>query len=422
MLNVLAGSVPIHSAVSEVSASPIHTSYQHLLFPGNPNCVRTWQLRFFSNSTTGFLVSPFKALYRAVRRPQNQQENKTLLATETMIRTLHFRKPGVPTPAFSRELVRTFAIPAFARATTRRLVNRQQGSIGNRKLFHTIPPKLQANSQSNQRPKNDIQADILCSVTPAPGAGNRTVANITISNPKRLNSMDRDMVKKLTSTLRQLSVQPDLRCLVVQGAPTATKSPSFTSGANIFQMANITSYEEAEDFISGLHEACQAMRDIPVPTIAKIDGLCLGGGLEFAAACDFRYATRSSTFSMPETKFGIPSVIEARLLSNIIGWQKTKEMVYFAKFYSAEEVEPWGLVDKSCQDVQELEKVVHEAVTTISSFGPKTMREQKALCRVWEENDLASGIEAGIHAYATMFQDGGSEPKHYMKAFTDRKK
>ena len=294
--------------------------------------------------------------------------------------------------------------------------------MGNGKLFHTIQPKLQATSQSNQQPTNDPQVDILCSVTPAPGTGNGTVANVTISNPKRLNSMDRDMVEKLGSTLRQLSQQPDLRCLVVQGAPTTTKSPSFTSGANVYQMASIGSYEEARAFISGLHEACQAMRDIPVPTIAKIDGLCLGGGLEFAAACDFRYATRTSTFSMPETKFGIPSVIEARLLANIIGWQKAKEMFYFAKFYSAEEVEPWGLVDKSCQDIQELEEVVHEAVTTISSFGPKTMREQKALCRVWEENDLASGIEAGIHSYASMFQDGGSEPKHYMRAFTERKR
>ncbi|OJJ05327.1 hypothetical protein ASPVEDRAFT_153560 [Aspergillus versicolor CBS 583.65] len=346
--------------------------------------------------------------------------NSTSAAAETMIRTLAIRKAAGPTRAFPQGLARIFASPSSTGVPTRQLVNGRQRTMGG-KSFHTIPARLQATSQSNKQRKADTPADILYSVTEAPVAGSGTVANVTISNPKRLNSMDRDMVKKLTSTLRQLSQQPDIRCLVVQGATTTTKSPSFTSGANIFQMANISSYEEAEDFISGLHEACQAMRDIPVPTIAKINGLCLGGGLEFAAACDFRYATRTSTFSMPETKFGIPSVIEARLLANLIGWQKAKEMVYFARFYSAEDVEPWGLVDKSCKDVQELEEVVHEAVTTISSFGPKAMREQKALCQIWEESDLASGIEAGIHAYARMFQDGGSEPKHYMKAFTERK-
>jgi enoyl-CoA hydratase/carnithine racemase len=63
---------------------------------------------------------------------------------------------------------------------------------------------------------------------------------------------------------------------------------------------------------------------------------------------------------MPETKYGIPSVIEARLLANIVGWQKAKEMVYFAKFYDGEQMEKWGLVDESCEDVEELEKKVSE--------------------------------------------------------------
>lgn len=164
------------------------------------------------------------------------------------------------------------------------------------------------------------------------------------------------------------------------------------------------------------------MRGIPVVTIAQIDGLCLGGGLELAAACDFRYATHRSTFSMPETKYGIPSVIEARLLANIIGWQRTKEMVYFAKFYGTKEVEKWGLVEQSCETPEQLEKIVSEAVSTITSYGAKTMREQKRLVSIWEESDLITGVRAGIDSYARMFNDGGSEPKHYMKVFTDRKK
>lgn len=343
-----------------------------------------------------------------------------------MIRTPAFRKPRVPSLASMRGSIRAFQgqTATFARiGEVREPVHaQQQRTMGNPKFFHTVTPKLQATSPSDQQPTSDPRVDILCSVTQAPGPGNGTVANVTISNPKRLNSITGDMVQKLASTLRQLSQQPDLRCLVIQGAQTATRTPAMTSGADVYQMANIKSYEEAEEFISGLHEACQAMRDIPVPTIAKIDGLCLGGGLELVAGCDFRYATRRSTFSMPETKLAIPSVIEARLLANIVGWQKTKEMVYFAKFYTAEEVEPWGLVDKTCQDMQDLEETVNEAVTTISSFGPKAMREQKALCKFWEENDMVSGIEAGIHSYASMFQDGGSEPGHYMKTFTERKR
>lgn len=266
------------------------------------------------------------------------------------------------------------------------------------------------------------ESDILCSVGPAPAGGQGTVANITLSNPKRLNSLSFDAIKKLASTLRSLASDPDLRCVVIQGAPTATKAPSFTSGANIYQMAKLKTYDEAKAFISQLHDALQAIRDLPVVVIAQIDGLCLGGGLELAAACDFRYATRQSSFSMPETKYGIPSVIEARLLANIIGWQKTKEMVYFAKFYDAEEAERWGLVDRCCETLEALEEVVAESVASITSFGPQTMREQKRLVKIWEEENLVTAVEAGVDSYARMFRDGGSEPGYYMKAFTERKR
>lgn len=226
------------------------------------------------------------------------------------------------------------------------------------------------------------ESDILCSMAPAPAGGQGTVATITLSIPKRLNSLSFDVIRKFDFTLRSLASDPDLRCVVIQGAQTATKTPSFTSGANIYQMAKLKSYDEAKAFFSQLHETCQAIRDLPVVTIPQIDGLCLGGGLELAAACDFRYATRRSSFSMPETKYGISSVIEARLLANIIGWQKTKEMVYFAKFYDAEEMERWGLMDRCCETLEALERVVAESVTSITSFGPQTMREQKRLIKI----------------------------------------
>ncbi|KAF4459698.1 enoyl- hydratase [Fusarium albosuccineum] len=288
-----------------------------------------------------------------------------------------------------------------------------------------IQPKRYLSSQAS--PPTETAAvssggDIAYSIVPAPPGGQGTVANIILSNPKRLNSLSRGAIKKLTSTLRSLAQEPDLACVVIQGGPTSTKSPSFSSGANIFEMAQLSSYDEAKQFISELHDACKAMRDLPVVSIAKIDGLCLGGGLELAASCDFRYATHRSTFSMPETRYGIPSVIEARLLANIIGWQKTKEMCYFARLYSSEEVEKWGLVDRSCDTIEALEAAVTEAVTTISSFGPKTMRKQKRLAKIWEESDLVTGVEAGVDSFARMFSDGGSEPHRYMKAFTDRKK
>jgi enoyl-CoA hydratase/carnithine racemase len=269
---------------------------------------------------------------------------------------------------------------------------------------------------------NSNNGDILCSIDPAPNRDQGVIATITLSNPKRLNCLNGQLISKLTSTLRSLALESDLRCVVIRGEVSSTKTASFSSGANIYEMAMLNNYDDAKAFISWLHEACQAMRDLPVVTIAQIHGLCLGAALELAASCDFRYATRTSTFSMPETKYGIPSVIEARLLANIVGWQKAKEMVYFAKFYDGEQMEKWGLVDESCEDVEELEKKVSEMAGLVAAYGPETMRSQKRLVRLWEEKDLVTGVEAGIDSYASMFKDGGSESSSYMKQFTDRKR
>ncbi|OQU97073.1 hypothetical protein CLAIMM_03074 [Cladophialophora immunda] len=295
-----------------------------------------------------------------------------------------------------------------------RLAGRQS-----RRGLHVTPVRQQSATTSSS--DKDSSGDIICSVTPSPSGDGRTVATVTISNAARLNSLNSSLIGKLTSTLRSLASEPKLSCVVIKGAVSETKVAAFSSGANIFEMAAIDNYNDAKDFISRLHGACQAARDLPVVTVAQIHGLCFGGALELAAACDFRYATHESSFSMPETKFGIPSVIEARLLVNIVGWQRTKELVYLAKVYNAKEMEKWGLVDASYEDAQQLQQRVDKVVELVASYGPEAMRAQKRLVKLWEETNLTFGVKAGIDSFASMFSDGGSEPAKYMREFTERK-
>lgn len=334
------------------------------------------------------------------------------MSTRTLARSLRAPHWGQISHGFRNE-----ATIAAKKAATLASVSRLNATGKGVSRLNSI-----SSTRHSQTPVNVLGERIHCIVKPAPGGHPGTVATVTLSNPNKLNSLSSDLIMQLTSTLRSLHLNEDIRCVIIQGGKTATRSPSFSSGANIFQMAKLRTYDQAKKFITEVHQACKALRDIQVPTLARIDGLCLGAGLELVSACDFRYATQASTFGMPETKYGIPSVIEARLLANIIGWQKTKEMVYFAKTYKASDMEKWGLVDQSCDVVEELDRVVSEAVETITSHGPLAMREQKRLCRIWEETGLIHGIEAGVDCYARMFSDGGSEPGHYMKAFTERKR
>jgi enoyl-CoA hydratase len=273
------------------------------------------------------------------------------------------------------------------------------------------------------------KGEVECKISPVPASsgGEGTFATITIRNSSRLNSLNSTLIEQLTSTLQSLASahhHPDLRVAIIKGEHPAgtTKTPAFTSGADIYEMASLSDTNSAAKFISNLAKLCESLRTLPCLTLAQIHGLCLGGGLELAACADFRYATAASSFSMPETKYGIPSVIHARLLPNLVGWQRAREMVYLARFYGASEMRDWGLIDKMCADEAELEAQVSGFVHEVARHGVQTMRAQKALVRVWEEEDFRTGVESGVESFARMFDHGASEPRRFMREFTERKK
>src|SRR5438046_7155429 len=101
-------------------------------------------------------------------------------------------------------------------------------------------------------------------------------------------------------------------------------------GADIKEMAKLDQ-ASADAFITRLRDLCEAVRQFPAPVIARLPGWCLGGGLEVAAACDFRIAAHDAMFGMPEVKVGIPSVIHAALLPRLIGWGRARWLVMTAE-------------------------------------------------------------------------------------------
>ena len=115
-------------------------------------------------------------------------------------------------------------------------------------------------------------------------------------------------------------------------------------GADIKEMATLDQ-ASAEKFITGLRDLCEAVRAFPAPVIARMPGWCLGGGLEFAAACDFRIAAHDAKFGMPEVRVGIPCVIHAALLPRLIGWGRARWLVMTAENIDAPTALGWGLVD-----------------------------------------------------------------------------
>src|SRR5215470_8588116 len=132
------------------------------------------------------------------------------------------------------------------------------------------------------------------------------VAYVTINNAAKLNTLNSALMEDFAAAMERLSEDANLRAVVVTGAG----HKAFIGGADIDEMADLTA-ATARDFITRIHRCCRAIRQSPVPVIARIQGYTLGAGLEMAAACDLRVAADTAHFGMPEVKLGIPSVVEA---------------------------------------------------------------------------------------------------------------
>ena len=240
------------------------------------------------------------------------------------------------------------------------------------------------------------------------------IATVIYDNRYKLNCLPSPLLTEFVATFERLAADDDLRAVVLTGAG----DKAFIGGADINELSDLTP-ETARAFISKVQAACGAVRALPVPVVARIRGYCLGAGLEIAAACDLRIADDSAVFGMPEVRVGLPSVVEAALLPQLVGWGKAREMVYLALNYSAAEAAQMGLVERLVAPA-ELDAAVAEWVDHIASAGPLAIRAQKALIAKWEALPLADAIQAGIDSLADSYHT--DEPRRMMQPFFDRKR
>ncbi len=244
--------------------------------------------------------------------------------------------------------------------------------------------------------------------------GDHGIVRFTIRNAGPLNILNSRVNRGIVDGLGALANDKSIRVLVMAG--TGTKS--FIGGADIKEMATLDQ-ASAETFIKGLRDVCEAVRAFPVPVIARIQGWCLGGGLEVAAACDLRIASDDAKFAMPEVKVGIPSVIHAALLPRLIGWGRARWLILTAATIDAPTALSWGLVEQVAP-VADLDDAIAAAATSVAECSPEAMRNQKALLRQWEELPLSQSIDVSVKAFGKAYLTG--EPQQRMQAFIDRRK
>jgi len=242
----------------------------------------------------------------------------------------------------------------------------------------------------------------------------RGVVRLTICNAGSLNILGSAVIDAVRAGLEQLATDADIRVLVLAGQ----SQKSMIGGADIREMATLDQ-QSAEVFITRLRDLCEAVRTFPAPLIARLPGWCLGGGLEVAAACDFRIAAHDARFGMPEVRVGIPSVIHAALLPRLIGWGRARWLVMTAENIDAQTALAWGLVDVVAPDGA-LDAAIEHTVKSLLDCGPEALRAQKALLRQWEELPLKESVDVSIGVFGRAFLT--DEPTRLMQGFIARKR
>jgi enoyl-CoA hydratase/carnithine racemase len=237
------------------------------------------------------------------------------------------------------------------------------------------------------------------------------VARLTLDRPP-LNVLTPGLIEALGAAFREVSADPALRVLVLEGAGRA-----FSAGVDVAAMRDLDT-TGARALIETLRATVRALEAVPVPTIARLHGHVLGGALELALGCDLRVAAASCRLGMPEITVGIPSVIQAALLPGLIGWGRTAEFLLGGQSVEAGEAERWGLVNRAVAD-SALDGAVRDWVERLLALPPDAVRLQKSLLARWRRVDLDTAVALSTDVFARAYATGA--PRRAMQAFLDRR-
>jgi enoyl-CoA hydratase/carnithine racemase len=234
------------------------------------------------------------------------------------------------------------------------------------------------------------------------------LARLVIDNASKLNALNRELMVEIVEAVKALEVDPELRLVIVTGAG----EHAFVGGADINELAALDT-DSAREFITLVHRCCDGFHRLPVPVIARIDGYALGAGLELAAACDLRVASNRAVFGMPEVRVGIPSVVEAALLPQLIGYGRARRLLLTGVSIDADEALAWALVD-AVVPPDRLDPVVERFAAAILAGGPHAIRLQKKLILDWEELPTGAAVARGIEIFAEAYAT--DEPRRMAEA------
>lgn len=202
------------------------------------------------------------------------------------------------------------------------------------------------------------------------------VGYLSLNQPEKHNAISYEMWLGMAQVIGDFEADDDIRVIVVSGEGGA----AFSSGADISQFERQRqSAENIKVYDGAAGRAQDSLTNVSKPTIAKISGYCIGGGLATALCCDLRFASDSSKFGIPAAKLGLGYGYDGlKALAQLVGPSRAKEIMFTARQFDAMEAYDMGLVNRVLK-TNELDGFVNEYTESMSSNAPLTIKACKRI-------------------------------------------
>jgi enoyl-CoA hydratase len=240
-------------------------------------------------------------------------------------------------------------------------------------------------------------------------------ATITINRPKVMNALNTQLAAEMRDALADAENDDGIRAIVITG----TGDRAFCAGADIGELAVLGGIQ-ARDFSLLAQSLTTQIERVRKPVVAKINGICLGGGNEVAMACDFRIASEKAAFGQPEINLGIiPGMGGTQRLTRLIGRTKAMEMNMLGEMIPAAEAYRLGLVNKVVPPA-ELDKAGDDLVEKLAAKGPVAL----GMVKLAVNNGMDMDLNRGLYYEAECFGAacGTEDAKEGTRAFMEKRK
>lgn len=224
------------------------------------------------------------------------------------------------------------------------------------------------------------------------------VATLTVNRPTALNALNRSVLEQIAHVLREVRHDESIRVLIVTGGG----DRAFVAGADIAAMSKMSAVDGLEFSRLG-HRVMQTVEDLPIPTIAAVNGFALGGGCELALACDLIIASEKARFGQPEINLGlIPGFGGTQRLPHRIGQAKARELIMTGDMLDAKTALELGLVNQVVAPDQLIDAARKMAGKLVSKSAV-ALRQAKAALRASFTMEEDAGLRFEQEAFGVTF-------------------